>query len=588
MTQPARVLLAAALALLSAGSALSESPSVSATIISLRLFSVREVQKITMVPHGGDGWMRTCAECPRQPIEKLIEFENGKDGVKLASGGTLKRIELSGDFTVKASSYEQELNAAGSWTITPMQSGLRILLSLPSERYVIAALSGEASPNEPLESLKAMAVSMRTFALVNANRHTAEGFDLCDSTHCQALRFEKTRLEVTRAVRDTAGETLWSGDRRAHIYYTQNCGGVSEAASNIWPEEQATYLSSHQDTYCVRRSSAVWSTQVSLDQLSTIFQHEGWQTPALVNDVRIVKRTSSGRVRLLVVSGSGIRAPISASSFRFAVNRALGWNQLRSDWYSAKVAQGVLHIEGNGYGHGVGLCQAGAYEMAVEGHDYRQILNYYFPGTVTRVATSDSGWNNYQGTGLTVLSVTPSASLLAQANRAWTQANSIFPVGASLHPEVYELPTTELFRQTTGEPGWVLASTRGSDVYLQPSAILEKNSRSDKVLLHEFLHVLVEHEATSQAPLWLREGMVETLARGEGYGSHDAAPHMSIAEIESALAHPLDSVVTQRAHLVAGQMVNWLVKRYGVTAVRSWLRNGIPTSVVDNLTKADS
>jgi stage II sporulation protein D len=581
-------LIAAALVLLSAGSAMSESPSVSATTVSVHLFSVREVQKITMVPVGNGSWMRTCAQCPRLPIPESAQFENGRGAVKLASGVTLKQVELSGAFTVRADDYEREVNAAGSWTITSSQGGLRVLLSLPSERYVVAALNGEASPDEPVESLKAMAISMRTFALVNANRHLAEGFGLCDSTHCQALKFGRPRLEVQQAVKKTAGETLWSGGRRAHIFYTQHCGGVTEAASNIWPGEQATYLSSHQDPYCLRRSSAAWSAQVSLDKLSTIFQHEGWRAPALLNDVRIVKRTPSGRVRLLEVSGSGTHVPISASSLRFAVDRALGWNQLRSDWYSVKVLQGVLHVEGKGYGHGVGLCQAGAYEMAAEGHDYRQILSYYFPGTVTRVEASDSGWKSYQGAGLTLLSVTPAASLLEQANRAWTQANAVFPVGALFHPRVFALPTTELFRQTTGEPGWVLASSRGDEVYLQPSAILEKNGQSDKVLLHEFLHVLVEHEATSQTPLWLREGLVETLAEGEGHARHEAAPNMPIAELEAALAHPVDSVVSQRAHSVAGQMASRLVKRYGLTAVKSWLRNGIPTSAVDSLTKAGS
>ncbi len=152
-----------------------------------------------------------------------------------------------------------EVVAAGRWTITWQPDGLRILLTLPSENYVIAALSGEAAPDEPMASLKAMAISMRTFALVNANRHQAEGFGLCDSTHCQALRLGKARPEVERAVRETAGETLWSGGQRAHIYYTQHCGGMSEPAAAVWPAEQAAYLpGNHADPYCLRRSPAAW------------------------------------------------------------------------------------------------------------------------------------------------------------------------------------------------------------------------------------------------------------------------------------------------------------------------------------------
>ena len=38
-------------------------------------------------------------------------------------------------------------------------------------------------------------------------------------------------------------------------------------------------------------------------------------------------------------------------------------------------------ITGRGWGHGVGLCQVGAYGMAVRGHDYRDILAHYYSGT---------------------------------------------------------------------------------------------------------------------------------------------------------------------------------------------------------------
>ena len=70
----------------------------------------------------------------------------------------------------------QEISAAGKWTITWRHDGLRVLLTLPSENYVIAALNGEAAPDEPMASLKAMAISIRTFALANANRHSGGRF----------------------------------------------------------------------------------------------------------------------------------------------------------------------------------------------------------------------------------------------------------------------------------------------------------------------------------------------------------------------------------------------------------------------------
>ncbi len=470
----------------------------SARSLTVELFSTRTVKTLT-------------ATSPGQPMPTQVEW--APDGLRLSSGTTVKQLSLSGSFHMRAGASDpQEISAAGRWTIAWRRDGLRVLLTLPSENYVTAALNGEAAPDEPMASLKAMAISIRTFALVNASRHSAEGFGLCDSTHCQALRLGKARPEVERAVRETAGETLWFNGQRAHVYYTQHCGGMSEAASDVWPAEQASYLAGHRaDPYCLRRSPAAWHARIDLPQLSGIFRSQGWQTPSPISDLRVTKRSASGRAELLAVTGRGAPAELSASSFRFAVDRALGWNQMRSDWYTVSVAGSALEIKGSGYGHGVGLCQAGAYEMASEGHSEKEILSFYFPGAVAGITPAGDGWRSLPGAGWTLLTTGPASGLVAEGNAAWARAQSLF-ASPSTAPTVQELPSTELFRQTTGEPGWMLASTRGSHVFLQPATVRRNNGGSEALLLHEFLHVLVEQQAGEQAPLWLREGLVETLA----------------------------------------------------------------------------
>src|SRR5258708_6536293 len=83
MTQAMGVMIAAVLVLFNTAAAMSEPPSVSATLVTVHLFSVREMQKITMAPIGGNAWMRTCAKCSRQPATTLIQLENGGRGIKL-------------------------------------------------------------------------------------------------------------------------------------------------------------------------------------------------------------------------------------------------------------------------------------------------------------------------------------------------------------------------------------------------------------------------------------------------------------------------------------------------------------------------
>jgi stage II sporulation protein D len=536
--------------------------------LAVQLFSTRPVNVVTLTPLSV-GFLRPCARCAEIQLKAPVTFKRIHDGIQLSTSAKLtNKVSLRGAFRIGVDGQKQSETAAGQWTITPTNDGLRVLVATTTERYVMAALSGEAAPDEPLESLKAMAVAARTFAIVNQHRHAMEGFDLCDSTHCQALRFGAVRPEIEQAVRATVGETLWFGNHCASIYMTQDCGGETEDASSEWPAVHEPYLGSHADPYCLRRSQAKWHADIELPQLSRILHEEGWKTPAHVDSVQIIKRTATGRALLLQVRGRGESAQVSASSFRFAVNRALGWNQLRSDWYEITRNNNVLHFEGKGYGHGVGLCQAGAFEMAKEGHRYRDILSFYYPGTQVRITPSDSGWQQADGQGWTLMTAS-SMGILNAGNAAWAKAQSLFPPKSPVHPVVHLMPSTELFRQTTEEPGWMLASTRGTDVYLQPVAVLQAHGGASAVLLHEFLHVLIEQEATPKAPLWLREGLVETLA---DVLSQASTVPQSVEILEAHLAHPASMTESQRAHSAAGQKVRKLIQQYGLATVRDWLR----------------
>jgi stage II sporulation protein D len=535
----------------------------SALSLSVELWSTRSVTQLTATPLSGSGVPLHLQWSPESPA---------------------RTVKLSGRFRMQPADAP-EVTAAGEWSITPQRDGLRVLLTLPSEDYVVAALSGEAAPDEPLASLKAMAITMRTFALLNAGRHQAEGFNLCDSTHCQSLRLGRARPEVEQAARETAGETLWSGGQRAPVYYTQHCGGMGEMASAVWPAEQGGGKP-RPDPYCLRRSTAEWQARIALDQLSGIFHSQGWHMPSPIEVIRVIRRTAAGRAELLEVTGSGSSAPVSASSFRFAIDRALGWNQMRSDWYTVTVSGRTVEIHGRGYGHGVGLCQAGAYEMAVEGRSYAEILNFYFPAAVAGVTPAGDGWHTIAGKGWSLLTTGSPGSLLTEGNAAWARAQSLLgSPNRPTQPTVQELPTTELFRQTTGEPGWVLASTRGSSVFLQPAQVRRNNpgdqhlNGAGDLLLHEFLHVLVEEQAGEHTPLWFREGLVETLAGGGQSGPLD----LPAVEAESILAHPADAAASRHAHQAAARMATLLRARYGMAAVRDFLRRGLPADVDQQL-----
>jgi len=489
-------------------------------------------------------------------------------GQLLAGTKPARQIYLSGQIRVTSDSG-QIASAAGRWKISATRDGLHVLLTIPDERYVMAVLMREASAADNVESLKALAVTARSFALANLHRHGAEG--LCDSTHCQALRFDRVSDRIEQAVRETSGERLWWRDAPVPGYFTQNSGGLTEDASQLWGGERKLWLASHSDPYSLDQSSQ-WHAEIDGKQLRAALEAEGWRLEQPLDGIRVLERDPSGRIHKLELRAGTQHMAISAASLRFAINRSLGWNQLRSDLYEVHYAQGKSVFDGKGYGHGVGLSQAGAAKMAHDGKDYRAILKFYFPGTSVRITAKDNGWQQFEGNGWTLRTTSSSsAAALTAGDESMRQARALWPSSNYVPVTVTIYPTTELFRQATGEPGWTLASTRSAQIALQPLLIVEKQSDLKKLLLHEFLHGLVEQEASDSTPLWLREGLVEALT-----GDTTPSATMTATEIEQALRHPKNLAEAARAHRAAGTLVEKLWASYGKQTVRGWLRSGPP------------
>ncbi len=569
-------------AVVGGASGLAQSQEDAARPLTVELFSPHRITSVTMMPLGQNERVKLCAGCRQKAVRQALIATVRDDWVELGAGQRSSEVGVDGAFRMQPDGGAKAMSAVGVWKLRVVHGELRVLLTMDSERYVALALRGEAGAKEPLESLKAMAIAVRTFALENAERHRGEGFDLCDSTHCQVLKFGTPSELVERAVRETAGETLWYGARRALVFYTQNCGGESEDASQAWPGTRAPYLKAHADPYCTRHGEAQWHAEIAVADLERVAQSAGWKLPGRIDAVRVVRRTDEGRVLRLEFSGGGAGVPVTASSLRFALNRALGWNQLRSDWYSVTLRGGVLDFDGRGHGHGVGLCQAGATQMAAEGHSAAEILGFYFPGTRVGVTAEGGVWQSGRGAGWTVWSTGSSAELVKKGDEAWAKARALYPPRVQVQPEIWAMPTTELFRQETSEPGWMLASTQGTRIFLQPSAVLGKNGHEDDTLLHEFLHALVESEASAQTPLWLREGVVEALASGSA--ERDAGARADLRALEVELARPASEVESQRAHAEAARLAGALLLRNGLEPVRSWVRAGsVPANALRTL-----
>src|SRR3954471_16890788 len=101
------------------------------------------------------------------------------------------------------------------------------------EVYVARVLAGEAAPDTPPAALEALAIAIRTYTITNRGKHAADGFDLCDQTHCQVMRTAQPVTE--RAALTTSEQVLMYGNDLATVYYSASCGGRTEKPSDVWP-----------------------------------------------------------------------------------------------------------------------------------------------------------------------------------------------------------------------------------------------------------------------------------------------------------------------------------------------------------------
>jgi len=459
------------------------------------------------------------------------------------------------------------LSCAGAATVRVQVAGKVTEIEL--ERYVAGVLGGEASVFRSSEALKAMAVAARTYAVHFHGRHAAEGFDLCDKTHCQRVDLKSVTARLIAAVSATAGQLLTYQGKPALTYYHRDCGGRTEDVRAVWPEESAAYLASHADPYCVKRPGSGWNWSAAGRELVDALQQAGLRVPRTVERAMITEKSKSGRAQTVLLSGGAESIRVSASSLRFAVGRVFGFNRIPSDQYHLGTAGNRIVFDGVGSGHGVGLCQNGAEQMGLDGHTYSEILAFYYPGAAVQVE-----WRRVTGERIVLFVTQPDAGLLATAERLLRAAERRLQMTATGPIEIRAYPDVAAFRDSTGEPGWVAARTNGRKIELQPAGILRSRGVLDSTLTHELTHVLIEERAKVPLPAWFREGLAAHLSGSGG------APGI-LAPQDNDLRQRAEQDRARAANEAARARVAGLVARYGEGTVVGWLRLGLPREVTN-------
>jgi stage II sporulation protein D len=250
----------------------------------------------------------------------------------------------------------------------------------------VASVTAAEMKSRRREALKAMSVMARTYMMSHPGRHRDEGFDFCDTTHCQLYRGEADlanetlRREVTLAVEATEGERLSFNDSVVEVYFTAVCGGLSATPAMVWGGQTSYRYSRVSCQWCRASPYRRWERTASvasvLDALSYYLRVNISQDAEI-----IVERSEDDPAQSVTIRNRGRQMILSADEFRRAIGLRLGWNKVLSPTFDVERRGQRFIFRGRGFGSQVGLCIEGAASQAAEGRSYRDILLFYFPQT---------------------------------------------------------------------------------------------------------------------------------------------------------------------------------------------------------------
>ena len=320
------------------------------------------------------------------------------------------RIEAPGGLRwqggVYAGPFRLQGDAYGSWSLVEQ---------VPLERYLLGVVPFEIGAGAPAAALEAQAVLARTWALRNQHRFAVDGYHLCADTQCQVYGDPRqASAAVRRAITATQSQVLtWAGQPIHAVYHATN-GGVSAGFDEAWGGPGLAYLKPAIDAPVSAPTSAPssgaqplgrrfglplgaagvhdflaqgraaygadhglfrWTRSLDAAQIAKAV---ALQAPQLgqPQQVVVLRRGASGRVLALKIEGPGGELVLQLD----AIRRTL--RQLPSTLFVVeKVGPGQWLFTGGGFGHGAGLSQAGAMDLARRGWGLKQILEQYYPGT---------------------------------------------------------------------------------------------------------------------------------------------------------------------------------------------------------------
>jgi len=266
---------------------------------------------------------------------------------------------------IKSRKYQDDFELSAD------KNAIKIINLVDIDNYLSGVVESEGGARQELEYYKVQALMSRTYALKYVNKHKKEGFSLCDRTHCQAYHSMLQYSPLIRqAVEETSGSVMLDDkDQLIDAYFHANCGGQTSEPDYVW-NNSIPYLTTFIDTFCIYTKQATWEKKIP---------KEIWEN-YLIKQFHFPMHDTTWTKKMYQFQQPERKAFYISPILGIPLRDIRKEFELRSTFFSVRLQDEQVVLSGRGYGHGVGLCQEGAMNMAKSGYDFKQIAKFYFSG----------------------------------------------------------------------------------------------------------------------------------------------------------------------------------------------------------------
>lgn len=337
---------------------------------------------------------------------RVIACEGSKD-IGLSSGDSVTGLE--------------NVRYRGKLNFYIKGSSLYAINEVGMQEYLYGVVPKEMVSSWEMEALKAQAIVAKNYTITNYSKHSADGFNVCKSTHCQVYGAYSAEQEKTnRSVDETEGMVMMYNGAPAEAYFHSSSGGRTESIGNMW-NYGLDYMSGVKDPYSTGTPYDNWEATLSASEIEQALLRYNYNVGTVVG-IKILEVSQNDRVMKLGVLGTSgmkilekdaIRTVLGSSKFKstyFTLTDTAGQSSSTSErnrsdiriqdnglknafdkldsFVSTRISDGTQDFvsgssyvfSGKGFGHGIGLSQYGANNMAKEGNNFKDIISYYFKG----------------------------------------------------------------------------------------------------------------------------------------------------------------------------------------------------------------